>query len=182
MARKKVGDPMEKDTDVGPLANTEQVRTIDEQVRDAISKKGHVVLGGKPIPGAGAFYQPTVFDNVDKTMKVVNEEVFGPVAPMLAVESEDEALKVANDSEFGLGASVWTNDLERGKSLARDIESGMVFINALVKSDPRMPFGGIKKSGLGRELSKYGLKEFTNWKAVNVYGSSPEKQTRAKSE
>jgi succinate-semialdehyde dehydrogenase/glutarate-semialdehyde dehydrogenase len=182
MAKKKVGDPMKKDTDVGPLANKDQVRTVDEQVRDTISKKGRVLLGGKPMPGAGAYYQLTVFDNLDMTMKVVKEEVFGPVAPILVVESEEEALRIANDSEFGLGASVWTNNLERGKRLAKVIESGMVFVNSLVKSDPRMPFGGIKKSGLGRELSKYGLKEFTNWKSVNVYGSSQEKQSGAKSE
>lgn len=179
IAKKKVGDPMKKDTDVGPLSNKDQVKTVDAQVKDAISRNARILLGGKPIPGAGAFYQPTVVDNVDHTMKVVNEEVFGPVAPILVVEGEEEAISMANDSEFGLGASLWTQDLEKGKRLARDIESGMVFINALVKSDPRMPFGGIKKSGLGRELSKYGLKEFTNWKAVNVYPASPEKQFEA---
>jgi acyl-CoA reductase-like NAD-dependent aldehyde dehydrogenase len=183
MARKKVGDPMKRDTDVGPLANKDQVRSLDEQVRDAVSKKARLLLGGNSIPGVGAFYQPTVFDNVNKTMKVVSEEVFGPVAPILVVENEEEAIYLANDSEFGLGASIWTSDLERGKRLAKDIDSGMVFINALVKSDPRIPFGGIKKSGLGRELSKYGLKEFTNWKAVSVYASSlQEKQLTAKSE
>lgn len=167
--KKKVGDPMKKDTDVGPLAYKDQVSSIDVQVKDAISNNAQVLLGGKPMQGPGAYFSPTVLNRVNKSMKVVREEVFGPVAPILVVESEEEAINLANDSEFGLGASLWTRDLERGKRIATLIESGMVFINALVKSDPRMPFGGIKKSGIGRELSKYGLKEFANWKSVNVY-------------
>ena len=171
-AKKKTGDPMKKETDVGPLANKDQVSTVNEQVTDAISKNARVLIGGKPRQGKGAFYEPTVLDKVNSAMKVVSEEVFGPVAPILIVESEQEAINFANDSEFGLGASLWTEDLEKGKLLATRIESGMVFVNALVKSDPRMPFGGVKKSGIGRELSKYGLKEFTNWKSVNVYPSS----------
>lgn len=170
--KKKVGDPMKKDTDVGPLAYKDQVSSIDVQVKDAISNNAQVLLGGKPMQGPGAYFSPTVLNRVNKSMKVVREEVFGPVAPILVVESEEEAINLANDSEFGLGASLWTRDLERGKRIATLIESGMVFINALVKSDPRMPFGGIKKSGIGRELSKYGLKEFANWKSVNVYPSS----------
>ena len=170
--KKKVGDPMNRDTDVGPLAYKDQVSSIDVQVRDAISNNAEVLLGGKPMQGAGAYYSPTVLNRVNRSMRVVREEVFGPVAPILVVESEAEAIDLANESEFGLGASLWTRDLERGKRLATHIESGMVFINALVKSDPRMPFGGIKKSGIGRELSKYGLKEFANWKSVNVYPSS----------
>ena len=170
--KKNVGDPMKKDTDVGPLAYKEQVSSIDVQVKDALANNAQLVLGGKPMQGPGAYYLPTVLNRVNKSMKVVREEVFGPVAPILIAESEDEAISMANDSEFGLGASLWTRDLERGKRLAARIESGMVFINALVKSDPRMPFGGIKKSGIGRELSKYGLKEFANWKSVNVYPSS----------
>lgn len=181
MAKKKVGDPMKRDTDVGPLSSKEQVRTLEAQVADAISKKAHVLLGGKPVPGAGAFFQPTALSNLNFDMKVVYEEVFGPVAPLLEVDSEEEAVRIANDSEFGLGASLWTQDLEKGKRLARSLETGMVFINALVKSDPRMPFGGIKKSGLGRELSKYGLKEFTNWKAVNVYSTSVSEEKKIES-
>jgi acyl-CoA reductase-like NAD-dependent aldehyde dehydrogenase len=182
VAKKKVGDPLKKETDVGPLAYKEQVTTVDAQVRDAISKNARVLLGGKPRSVKGAFYEPTVLDRLNSTMKVVSEEVFGPVAPILSVESEEEAIKLANDSEFGLGASLWTDDLEKAKLLATKIESGMVFINALVKSDPRMPFGGIKKSGIGRELSKYGLKEFTNWKSVNVYPSTSAEKMAAKSE
>ncbi|MGI0083723.1 MAG: aldehyde dehydrogenase family protein, partial [Nitrososphaerales archaeon] len=121
--------------------------------------------------GPGTFYEPTVLDRVGMSMKVLSEEVFGPVAPVLGVAGEDEAIRVANDSEFGLGASLWTSDFERAKKLARRIESGMVFVNSLVKSDPRMPFGGIKKSGIGRELSKFGLKEFVNVKSINMYES-----------
>jgi succinate-semialdehyde dehydrogenase/glutarate-semialdehyde dehydrogenase len=172
MAKKKVGDPMKKETDVGPLAYKDQVTTADGQVREAISKNARVLLGGKARAGRGTFYEPTVLDKVGPTMKVWSEEVFAPVAPILPVDSEEEAIKLANDSEFGLGASLWTDDLEKAKMFARRIESGMVFVNALVKSDPRMPFGGVKKSGIGRELSKYGLREFTNWKAVNVYPST----------
>jgi succinate-semialdehyde dehydrogenase/glutarate-semialdehyde dehydrogenase len=169
VAKKRVGDPMRRETDVGPLAYKDQVTTVNSQVTDAISKNARVLIGGKPKSGRGSFYEPTVLDRVNHTMKVVSEEVFGPVAPILTVQSESEAIEMANESEFGLGASLWTSDLEKGKSLAREIQSGMVFVNALVKSDPRMPFGGVKKSGIGRELSKYGLKEFTNWKGVNVY-------------
>jgi succinate-semialdehyde dehydrogenase/glutarate-semialdehyde dehydrogenase len=169
MAKKRVGDPMMKETDVGPLAYKDQVVAADAQVRDAISRNARVLLGGKARPGKGTYYEPTVLDKIDTTMKVWSEEVFAPVAPILSFDSEEEAVKLANDAEFGLGASVWTDNLEKAKMLAKKIESGMVFVNALVKSDPRMPFGGIKKSGIGRELSKYGLREFTNWKAVNVY-------------
>jgi acyl-CoA reductase-like NAD-dependent aldehyde dehydrogenase len=167
--KKKTGDPMDRATDVGPLSSKQAVTTLDSQVKDAISKQSRVLIGGKPRDGPGAYFEPTVLDKVGLNMKVLSEEVFGPVAPVLSVPSEDEAIRIANDSEFGLGASLWTNDFARAKVLARRIESGMVFVNALVKSDPRMPFGGVKKSGIGRELSKFGLKEFVNVKSVNLY-------------
>ena len=167
--RKKTGDPMDRSTDVGPLSSKQAVESIDLQVRDAIAKQCRVLIGGRARDGPGAFYEPTVLDRVGTSMKVLSEEVFGPVAPVLQVANEDEAIKIANDSEFGLGASLWTSDLEKAKKLAKRIESGMVFINSLVKSDPRMPFGGVKKSGIGRELSKFGLKEFVNVKSVNIY-------------
>ena len=167
--KKKTGDPMDPKTDVGPLANKQQVATVDAQVKDATSKGAKVAIGGHPRSGAGAFYEPTVLESVTPEMKVMREEVFGPVAPIYVVKDEDEAIRVANDSEFGLGASVWTSDSSKVKGLASKIQTGMVFVNSLVKSDPRMPFGGIKKSGIGRELYKYGLREFVNVKSVNIY-------------
>jgi acyl-CoA reductase-like NAD-dependent aldehyde dehydrogenase len=171
MGKKKTGDPMKGETDVGPLVNVEAVETLDEQVRSSVSKGARVRVGGKPLPGKGAFYPPTVLDNVKLDMKVIREEVFGPVAPVYVVHDEAEAIKVANDSDFGLGSSLWTTDMERARRIAREIQSGMVFVNALTKSDPRMPFGGVKRSGIGRELSKYGLREFVNVKSVNIYGT-----------
>jgi succinate-semialdehyde dehydrogenase/glutarate-semialdehyde dehydrogenase len=168
--KKRTGDPMDPKTDVGPLVNTEAVTALDAQVRDAVSKGAKVAVGGAPVGGPGAFYEPTVLENVNLGMRVMREEVFGPVASVYVVTDEREAIEVANDSQFGLGASLWTSDAKSADSLARKIQSGMVFVNALVKSDPRIPFGGIKKSGTGRELSRYGLKEFVNVKSVNVYG------------
>jgi len=168
--KKKTGDPLNPKTDVGPLVNREAVKSLDEQVKDAVSRGAHVRVGGKQREGRGAFYEPTVLDNVDLGMKVMEEEVFGPVAPVYIVKDEAEAVQIANDSEFGLGASLWTSDFDRAKRLAQEIQSGLVFVNALTKSDPRMPFGGVKKSGIGRELSKYGLKEFVNIKSVCIYG------------
>lgn len=167
--KKKVGDPLDARTDVGPLVNAEAVETIDSQVKDAVSKGASTEFGGATRT-PGFFFEPTILDNVDKRMKVMYEEVFGPVAPIFVVEDESQAIRTANDSEFGLGASLWTGDANRAKRLAKEIQSGMVFVNELTKSDPRLPFGGIKKSGIGRELSKYGLKEFVNVKSVSVFG------------
>ena len=171
--KKSTGDPMNPKTDVGPLVNVPAVKTLDAQVKDAVTHGAKVRVGGSPRSGSGAFYEPTVLDNIDMSMKIMHEEVFGPVAPVYVVSDEREAISVANDSEFGLGASLWTNDLERAKRTAKEIESGIVFVNAFTKSDPRMPFGGIKRSGVGRELSKYGLREFVNVKSVNIYSSRP---------
>ena len=117
----------------------------------------------------GYFLEPTVVTDVTPDMPLAQEEVFGPVAPIMVVKDEGEAINVANSTQFGLGGSVWTKDLERGLRVARRIEAGTVFVNSIVKSDPRMPFGGIKKSGIGRELSKYGLREFVNIKGINIY-------------
>jgi acyl-CoA reductase-like NAD-dependent aldehyde dehydrogenase len=166
--KKNVGDPLDKKTDVGPLVNVEAVKTIDSQVKDAVSKGAATEFGGSAIT-PGFYYRPTVLDKVDKRMKVMYEEVFGPVAPVCVVENEAQAIRTANDSEFGLGASLWTTSADKAKRLAKEIQSGMVFVNEFTKSDPRMPFGGIKKSGMGRELSKYGLKEFVNVKSTNIY-------------
>ncbi|HZW55876.1 MAG TPA: NAD-dependent succinate-semialdehyde dehydrogenase [Nitrososphaerales archaeon] len=172
--KKITGDPLDQNTEGGPLVNKQQVSSLDAQVTDAVSRGARVRAGGRPRGGSGAFYEPTVLDSVDLEMKVMREEVFGPVAPIYVASDEAEAIRVANDSEFGLGSSLWTRDLDRAKRIAREIQSGLVFVNAFTKSDPRMPFGGVKRSGIGRELSKYGLKEFVNVKSVSIYGISAE--------
>ena len=131
-------------------------------------KGGKVLTGGRQVNRDGYFYEPTIVSNVSHDMEMLREEVFGPAAPIIVVENEEQAIREANNSEFGLGASIWTNNIERGIKLARQIESGMVSVNEMVKSDPRLPFGGVKKSGIGRELSEFGIKEFVNIKSVVV--------------
>lgn len=163
-----IGDPMDYKTTVGPLVRENQRATIYEQVQEAKSKGAQILLGGKPIEGKGFFFEPTVISEVNHNMRVLKEEVFGPVAPVVVVENEDAAITEANNSEFGLGASIWTNNIDRGTVLAKSIQSGIVSINEMVRSDPRMPFGGIKNSGIGRELSAFGIKEFVNIKSVMV--------------
>ena len=164
-----MGNPLEPSNYVGPLVNSQAVETIESQVEDAIEKGAKTEIGGAP-ESPGSYFEPTILDRVDKRMRVMGEEVFGPVAPVYIVEDEKEALKVANETEFGLGASVFTQSMEKAKLAAREIQSGMVFVNQMTKSDPRMPFGGVKKSGIGRELSKFGLREFVNIKSINIYG------------
>ena len=170
MAKKRTGDPTDPRTDVGPLVNQDQVATVDAQVKDAVTRGARRALGGRPRKGPGAYYEPTVLVKVTPSMKVMREEVFGPVAPLYAVTDERAAIATANKTQFGLGASIWTSNVGRARELAAEVESGIVFVNSLVKSDPRMPFGGIKRSGIGRELSRYGLREFVNIKSVNIYG------------
>ncbi len=167
----RVGDPLRPTTDIGPLVNEAQREEIEGQVKDAVRKRARVEVGGKRVPGPGWFYEPTVLSRVTRAMRVLQEETFGPVAPILAVRDLDAAVREANDSEFGLGASLWTRDLERAERLVRQIESGMVFVNGVVKSDPRMPFGGVKHSGIGRELSRYGLLEMVNIRTVQVFSA-----------
>ena len=147
---------MDPKIDVGPLVNIQKVAAVDTQVKDAVSKGVEAAIGGRPTAGVGAFYEPTVLENVNLEMRMMREEVFGPVAPIYVVPDEEEAIRVGNDSQFGLGASIWTSNLSKATTLAKSIQCGVVFVNALVKSDSRMPFGGVKKSGIGRELSKYG--------------------------
>ena len=166
----KVGDPSSDDTDLGPLVNAKALKTIESQVNDSINEGAEVLTGGEQIVGnKGYFYKPTILDNITPNMRIVNEEVFGPVAPILIAENEKEAIKLANDSEFGLGASIWTEDLENAEVLSSIIKSGIVSVNNVVVSDPRVPFGGIKKSGFGRELSRYGMLEFVNIKSIRLY-------------
>ena len=164
-----VDDPMKMDTDVGPLVNREGLIQMEDFMKDAISRGAKMLTGGSKLDMKGYFFKPAVLVNVTTDMKVLKDEVFGPIAPVIMVKSDEEALKIANDSKFGLGASVWTDDFGKGMKIAKKLEAGDVFINSIVKSDPRMPFGGIKKSGIGRELSKYGLKEFVNVKGINIY-------------
>jgi succinate-semialdehyde dehydrogenase/glutarate-semialdehyde dehydrogenase len=165
--RLKIGDPMDESTNIGPVAREEFLQSLLAQLKDAEMKGAVVHLGPKP-PDGGFFFQPVVLTNVTPEMRVVREEVFGPMAPIIPVKSEEEMIRIANETEFGLGASIWSKDTENAQRLAREIESGFIAINGRVRSDPRLPFGGVKKSGVGRELSHYGLKAFVNAKTVVV--------------
>ena len=163
-----VGDPLDERTTMGPLANKKLRDELDAQVKDSVAKGARLVTGGKAREGKGAFYEPTILADVKKGMAVYDQETFGPVAAVIVVDSADEAVRVANDTELGLGSVIFSQDRTRAQSLAARIEAGCVFINAMVKSDPRLPFGGVKKSGYGRELSRYGLREFVNTKTIWV--------------
>ncbi|MEK0318690.1 MAG: NAD-dependent succinate-semialdehyde dehydrogenase [Nitrosopumilus sp.] len=165
----KVGDPTKTETDIGPLASKESLETISGIVEDAKEKGADILLGGSEIDGKGYFYQPTIMKNITPEMRIAKEETFGPVAPITIVDNEREAIRLANDNEFGLGASIWTENLTKAEQLSREIESGIVSVNNVVISDPRIPFGGIKHSGFGRELSRYGMLEFVNIKSVRFY-------------
>jgi len=168
MASMKIGDPEDKETQVGPLAREDLLNDLDKQVQESIKMGAKLLTGGKRLDGKGYYYLPTLLTNVKKGMPVYDEETFGPVAAIIKVSDEEEAIKVANDSKYGLGASIWTKDTERAQELAKRIEAGNVFINKIVKSDPRLPFGGVKRSGYGRELSYHGIKEFVNIKTIVV--------------
>ena len=169
MTELKVGDPLSEDTQVGSLVNPAAVTELEEQLAQSVALGARVLCGGEKLPGPGCFFPPTVVADTRPGMRLVDEEVFGPIAPIITVKDQAEAVALANASEFGLGGSVWTRDLARGEKVAREVDSGTLFVNSITKSDPRMPFGGVKNSGLGRELSHYGLKEFVNVKGINVY-------------
>jgi succinate-semialdehyde dehydrogenase/glutarate-semialdehyde dehydrogenase len=162
----KMGDPMQPDTKVGPLARLDLLEELDGQVQRSIKAGARLLCGGHKVDGPGVFYLPTVLTDVRKGMAVYDEETFGPVSAIIPVKNAEEAIAVANDSPFGLGGAVWSKDLKRAEMVARRIETGAVFINGMTKSDPRLPFGGVKKSGYGRELSHYGIKEFVNIKTI----------------
>ncbi|MEE9167049.1 MAG: NAD-dependent succinate-semialdehyde dehydrogenase [Candidatus Neomarinimicrobiota bacterium] len=169
MKARKMGNPMEEDTEVGPQARHDLRDDLHRQVQKSIDLGATCLLGGEIPEDKGAFYPPTILTNVKKNMPAYDEELFGPVAAIIPVKDEKEAIRVANDSVFGLGAAVFTEDIDRGERIAtEDIEAGCCFVNAFVRSDPRLPFGGIKESGYGRELSHYGIKEFVNIKTVFV--------------
>jgi succinate-semialdehyde dehydrogenase / glutarate-semialdehyde dehydrogenase len=166
-----VGDPLAPTTDVGPLARPDLVDDLRRQVEDSTEAGAAVATGGFDVDGSGCFVKPIVMTGVTADMPVFREETFGPVAAVVRVADQDEAIAVANDSDFGLGASVWTNDLERGKQVAARVESGMVFVNSIVFSDARLPFGGVKRSGYGRELGDWGIHEFVDAKSIAVHGA-----------
>jgi succinate-semialdehyde dehydrogenase/glutarate-semialdehyde dehydrogenase len=169
MSAYPVGDPTNEATRIGPMARVDLRDELHDQVRRSVENGARLVTGGVTPVGPGAFYPPTVLADVTPAMPVYREETFGPVATVITVSSEEEAIAVANDSPFGLGAAVFTQDVPRGERIARDrIEAGSVFVNAFVASDPRLPFGGIKESGYGRELSHIGMQEFLNLKTVVV--------------
>jgi acyl-CoA reductase-like NAD-dependent aldehyde dehydrogenase len=165
----RVGDPLSDDTDLGPLVNASGLKTIDSQVKDSVKEGAEILTGGEQTRSKGYFYKPTILKNVSSNMRVAQEEVFGPIAPIVVADSETEALRLANDSQYGLGASIWTEDLGKAERLSRMVRSGIVTVNNVVISDPRVPFGGVKKSGFGRELSRYGMLEFVNIKSVRFY-------------
>ncbi|HEX9982522.1 MAG TPA: NAD-dependent succinate-semialdehyde dehydrogenase [Thermoanaerobaculia bacterium] len=162
----KIGDPLDEATEVGPLANRQLVDDLDEQVRASVDAGAKLLTGGKRIGDRGHFYAPTILSDIPESAPAYGEETFGPVASLFRVDSVDEAVRIANATTFGLGASVWTNDDEEMKRFIDGIDSGQVFVNAMVASDPRVPFGGTKHSGFGRELGVYGIREFVNVKTV----------------
>jgi succinate-semialdehyde dehydrogenase/glutarate-semialdehyde dehydrogenase len=162
----RMGDPSDMQTDVGPLARKDIADEIDKQVKSSIAAGARLVIGGQPVKRPGFYYQPTLLADVTKGMAVYSEETFGPVVSISSVKDEEEAITVANDSEFGLGGSIWTENLEHGEAIARKIDTGAIFVNGLTKSDPRLPFGGIKRSGYGRELGEFGIREFVNVKTI----------------
>ena len=161
-----VGDPMDDNTELGPIAREDLLEELDWQVKETVKQGGKILTGGERVDREGAFYQPTVLRNVKKGMLAYSEELFGPVAIMIRAKDENDAIEIANDTPFGLGASIWTSNIKKAKILTKQIDSGAVFINGFVKSDPRLPFGGVKTSGYGRELSHYGIKEFVNIKTI----------------
>ncbi len=161
-----VGDPLDKETQVGPLARNDLIDALEKQVAGSVIRGAKILTGGKRISGEGYFYVPTVLTHVTSDMPVFTDETFGPVAVVIRFSSDEEAIVLANQTPFGLGGSVWSRNKERAEKIAQQLDVGCAFVNSIVKSDPRLPFGGVKKSGYGRELSSYGIKEFVNIKTV----------------
>ena len=162
----KIGDPLDETTEIGPLVTGQILLGVHEQVQKSIAAGAKLLTGGNRIHGRGYFYEPTVLVDVPNDSPAYREEVFGPVASIFRVRNADDAVEIANGTSFGLGASAWTNDRAEQELFASELEAGMVFINAMVASDPRLPFGGVKRSGFGRELGAAGIREFMNTKTV----------------
>ncbi len=177
--RLRIGDPLDPMTQVGPMARADLRDTLHQQVRATVDAGARLLLGGQPRGDRGAYYEPTVLGDVTPDMVVAREETFGPVAPIIRARDANHAVALANDSQFGLGGNLWTGDVARGRDLARHIESGNVFINGMTASDPRLPFGGVKRSGYGRELSSFGIREFVNIQTVWIGPASGPAQTVA---
>ena len=168
MTALKIGDPMDAATDLGPLATPGAVDDLQRDVQKTVEAGAKILTGGKPLNRPGNFYPPTVLTNIPKDSPAYHEELFGPVACVFRVKDIGEAIQIANDTRFGLGASAWTNDNTERDRFINELEAGMVFINRMVASDPRLPFGGVKQSGHGRELGPFGIREFTNIKTVVI--------------
>jgi succinate-semialdehyde dehydrogenase/glutarate-semialdehyde dehydrogenase len=161
-----LGDPMDERIDMGPMARKDLLLNIEKQVEESVKMGAKILTGGERLDDHSWFYKPTLITNVKKGMPVYDEETFGPVSVVIPAKDPEDAVRIANDTIYGLGASLWTQDLELAEKLAEKIDAGAVFINGMTKSDPRLPFGGTKQSGYGRELGDYGIKEFTNIKTV----------------
>ena len=164
----KIGDPMNSETDIGPLVNPSSLKEVLDQVKDALDCGAQLLCGCKSIEGPGCFLQPGIIEKIPMSARIYREEIFAPIAGLYKVKSMQEAIELANDSPFGLGSSVWTADLDEQKQAINDIEAGATFINAMTSSDPRLPFGGVKRSGYGRELAAEGLRAFCNIKTVSI--------------
>jgi succinate-semialdehyde dehydrogenase/glutarate-semialdehyde dehydrogenase len=164
----RIGDPFDEKTELGPLATADAVTSLDADVQKTVKAGAKLLTGGHPLKGKGNYYAPTVLTNIPKDSPAYGEEFFGPVASIFRVKDQDEAIRIANDVRFGLGASAWTNDDKERERFINELEAGMVFINKMVASDPRIPFGGVKASGHGRELGAVGIREFVNAKTVWV--------------
>jgi succinate-semialdehyde dehydrogenase/glutarate-semialdehyde dehydrogenase len=168
MQELRVGDPFEESTQLGPLASADAVTTLDADVKKSIAAGARLLTGGQPLPGPGFYYAPTVLTDIPKGSPAYSEELFGPVASIFRVKGIDEAVALANDVRFGLGASAWTKDAAETERFVNELQAGMVFLNKMVASDPRLPFGGVKSSGHGRELADIGIREFMNIKTVSM--------------
>jgi succinate-semialdehyde dehydrogenase/glutarate-semialdehyde dehydrogenase len=179
MAALKIGDPMDETTEIGPLATAEVLNNLEDQVRLSVEAGARLLTGGKRLDGPGYFYEPTALTEVPVNSPAYRDEVFGPVASLFRAQDLADAIRIANDTSFGLAASVWTNDPEEQSRFIEEIDAGLIFVNGMVASDPRLPFGGVKQSGYGRELGVYGIREFVNIKTVCIRSQEQRQQSGA---